>query len=138
MSRLLFIYIILFGLTTCAHPKEESVSESSIQPAVDSITSNSANKIMDAQTGYWIQEMRVENIDMQFCLDKQGDTVKLWTIDQSFISPEGFKLGITWKELPVNLQEQLREESGWGIMLIWIQAGCSDFVRELHVQITHQ
>jgi hypothetical protein len=114
MSRLLFLYIIITGLAACSHPKEENVSEVSVHPAVDSKKTNSAIKIMDAQTGYWIQEMKVDNIHLNFCLNKQGDTVKIWTNDQNFITSEGFKLGTTWKELPVILQENVNKLSGWG------------------------
>jgi hypothetical protein len=97
MKRLLLISIFSINLIACHSSNEKGVKHK-----------------IDAQTGYVIQEMIVSNININYTVNKQGDTAKIWTQDQNFLTSEGFKVGTTWKELPSELQKSVYKLPGWG------------------------
>lgn len=97
MKRLLLIYIVSVYLLSCHSQKEQGIK-----------------LVIDAQKGYVIQEISVNNIKINYTLDKNGDTAKVWTKDFRFLTSEGFKVGTTWQELPSHLQKSIYKIPGWG------------------------
>jgi len=56
--------------------------------------------------------------DSKFDLVLKGiDTIYLATNDKSFITPEGFKVGMKLSELPASLTANLIKEQGWGYFI---------------------
>lgn len=47
-------------------------------------------------------------------VSKDNDTIYLTTNDKKFQTPEGYKVGVTFSELPQNIQNTLAKEPGWG------------------------
>lgn len=43
-----------------------------------------------------------------------NDTLYLTTNDKKFQTPEGYKVGVKFSELPQNIQSKLTKEPGWG------------------------
>jgi len=60
------------------------------------------------------KKLKINNIEYSYSLDKNLDTVKLWTKDNKFITKEGFKIGTKWKEIPKELQDSTYKLPGFG------------------------
>lgn len=68
----------------------------------------------DAQTGFQIFPIERGGIEFDYCLDKNGDTAKLWTSDPHFSTIEGYTMHTKWSELPDSIVEKAFKISGWG------------------------
>jgi hypothetical protein len=99
------IFLVLF--MSCVSRKNNNSKELHIKTA----------KIFDAQSGFEIQKMKVNNIEYSYELDKKLDTIKLWTNDNKFITKEGFKIGTSWDDIPKTLQDSVYKESGHGYFI---------------------
>lgn len=69
---------------------------------------------IDLQTGHPINEIEIENILFKYCLSKKGETSKLFTFDTNFITEDGYKIGMYWKDISPSHQKSLYKLSGWG------------------------
>jgi len=104
MHRILTLSILLILFLGCNAGKNKKSTRLNIK----------SEKIFDAQTGLEIQKMKINNIEYSYSLDKNLDTVKLWTKDNKFITKEGFKIGTKWKEIPKELQDSTYKLPGFG------------------------
>ena len=69
--------------------------------------------LFDARSGYLIEEMTVDNVQILFSRNVDGDTTKKWSFDSRFVTPEGYKVGMTWAMLPAELQKDVLRYPGW-------------------------
>ena len=58
------------------------------------------------------KEVKINGHDFDLVL-RDGDTIYLATIDQTFKTPEGFHVGMQLSELPQDVQKSLTKEPGW-------------------------
>jgi hypothetical protein len=121
MKKPILICMSASLLIACQSWNKDNVSEKS-----DAFTTADrlGHKQIDAQTGYVIHAITVDNIEMKYALSQLGDTVKIWTQDQDFVTSEGFKIGTSWEELPPDLQKNHYALPGWGYF-VPLQSGWS-------------
>ena len=98
----IFIILIFFALIGCNN-SHQNVAEKT--------------KIIDSSSGYPIWKMNKNGIDFKFVLNKMQDTVKLWTTDTKFITPEGYKIGSEFKDIEDSERNGIHKESGNGFFI---------------------
>ncbi|AUC74918.1 hypothetical protein [Olleya sp. Bg11-27] len=74
-------------------------------------------EVIDMSSGYPIWKMKKNGIDFKFALNTKNDTVKVWTTDKEFITPEGYKIGSEFKDIENIVKSELYEESGNGFFI---------------------
>ena len=50
-------------------------------------------------------------------MNANSDTIYLSTSDTNFITPDGFKVGIKFSQIPNILRENIWKEAGWGYVI---------------------
>ncbi len=60
------------------------------------------------------QEIKLYGCDFAVVLNESNDTTHWSTNDNKFETPEGFKVGTNWEELPTELQNAVNQMPGWG------------------------
>ncbi len=60
------------------------------------------------------KEISMGGINFSIVLNESGDTTHWSTSDSKFKTPEGYKVGTNWEELPKVLKDQLDSIQGWG------------------------
>jgi hypothetical protein len=56
----------------------------------------------------------INNINFDLVVDKNGDTTYIQTKDKNFVTPEGFRIGTTFEQIPNDLTNVIVRENGWG------------------------
>jgi hypothetical protein len=56
----------------------------------------------------------IDNINFQLVKDAQGDTSFIGTSDKAFMTPDGFKIGMSLQQIKKIFRVKLQEEPGWG------------------------
>ena len=74
-------------------------------------------EVIDLSSGYPIWKMNKNGIDFKFTLNSKKDTLKVWTTDNEFITPEGFKVGSTLKNIKNKTKSSIYKESGNGFFI---------------------
>ncbi|RZK13837.1 MAG: hypothetical protein EOO43_17275 [Flavobacterium sp.] len=81
-----------------------------------------------AQTGYEINEFKKNDIVFKCSVNKQLDTVKVWTIDPKFNTAEGYTIGTKFGSISPLLSRQVYKLAGYGYFIRlysgWILAFC--------------
>ncbi len=73
------------------------------------------NKMILVSTGQISPGTTIKIDGYNFDLVAKGnDTIYLTTNDKKFQTPEGYKVGVKFSELPKNIQSKLTKEPGWG------------------------
>ena len=98
MHKIFFIIFLSFNLTI-AQDKE------------------GVSKLYDAESGYEIKQMKFQNADFYYTQNFRQDTIKVWTADCNFETPEKYKVGTKFKEFPERLQKQLLQLPAYGYVL---------------------
>ncbi|KUO64945.1 MAG: hypothetical protein APF83_01805 [Lutibacter sp. BRH_c52] len=96
--------LILLGLLIFSCKSKQTIKE---QP----------EKIFDIQSGYEIQKMTKNGIEFNFVVNKYSDTLKTWTTDPEFKTPEGYKIGTKLNEIPQTQQNKIYKLSGFGYFI---------------------
>ena len=113
MERLKYmsLFILSIFIQSCStDTKEYKVGEQLDESnKVDSVLPG----VFDVRTGYLIEEIIVDDVQMLFSRNDDGDTTKKWTFDNNFITPEGYKVGMTWGMIPAELQKKVSKSPGW-------------------------
>jgi hypothetical protein len=60
------------------------------------------------------KNIKIDNAIFQIVKSSDGDTVYLGTSDISFITPEGYKVGMELKAIKQKFSAKIFEEPGWG------------------------
>jgi hypothetical protein len=82
---------------------------------LDTLPNVSPRKMTQVSSGQISPYTTVKIDGCNFDLVTRGsDTVYLATRDNKFQTPEGFKIGTKFSELPKDVQRQLTKETGWG------------------------
>ncbi|HEY0091076.1 MAG TPA: hypothetical protein VGB43_01200 [Flavobacterium sp.] len=89
--RLLITLIILISASFGLHSQEKEATL----------------KKYDLVSGYEIKEMTIDEVVFSYTMNTIQDTVKIWTTDPKFTTPEGYKVSTKLKEFPKKLQNQV-------------------------------
>ena len=92
---------------TSVKPKAVATKESLLPSVEDTLELVSAGSSLPSKT---------VNIDgINFTLVKQNeDTIYLSTTSNQFLTPEGYGVGMRFRQLNQNLKKRLQKEPGWG------------------------
>jgi hypothetical protein len=71
----------------------------------------------DIETGREIQELNVNDVCFFYALNSRQDTIKVWTVDPKFQTPEKYKVGTKLKDIPKKLQKDIIKIPGLGYEL---------------------
>ena len=74
-------------------------------------------KLYDSETGYEVKELQVNDACFNYVLNSRQDTVKIWTKDPKFMTPEKYKVGTLLKEIPQKLQTRIVKVPNLGYAL---------------------
>jgi hypothetical protein len=79
-----------------------------------SYAQNQSVKLYDIKTGFEIREFTKNEVVFKFLLNRELDTVKVWTTDPKFSTSEDYKIGTKYSELPAILRNQMFNLPGEG------------------------
>lgn len=63
------------------------------------------------------EEISYWGYDFKAVVNDEGDTTNLVTHDTTFITPEGYKIGTAWKDIPLAEQTEVSKVDGFGYYL---------------------
>jgi hypothetical protein len=81
-------------------------------------TADYTEKQYDLESGLEIREMAIGGAGFKYVLNHQPDTVRIWTDDFRFETPEHYRVGMKLKELPVALRTQAVTQPGRGYFIM--------------------
>lgn len=103
-TAIITILSTLLILVGCAHSEREEISRE--KDSTEMLLTSSSNFENS-------EDIQISGIDFTIVLNESGDTTHWSTIDNRFKTPEGFRVGTTWSEIPIDLKTKLRKAQGW-------------------------
>jgi hypothetical protein len=98
MKKIIEILIVAFFFSSCGSSSNKTgkllmTTSSNLEPSYD---------------------IQLYKCDFSIVLNENGDTTHWSTNDKDFRTPEGYKIGTKWNELPIDLQNSVNKMPGWG------------------------
>lgn len=119
MKNLIGLLILAFFFFSCSSSSSKTERDEGVIEEVkgDSLDQEDSIGKLILTTSSNLEPSR--NIQLYECdftivLNKTGDTTHWSTNDNDFRTPEGYKIGTKWKELPIELQNSVNKMPGWG------------------------
>jgi len=72
--------------------------------------------------------VNINGVNFQLVRDAKGDTSFIGTRDTSFITPEGFKVGMSLHQIRKKYRDKLLEEPGFGYFIVLPSKWCLQFI----------
>ena len=119
MKNLIGLLIIAFFFSSCGSSSSKTKAVKGVIKEVNGdsfIQEDSVGKLLMTNSSNVEQSLDIQlyECDFTIVLNKTGDTTHWSTNDNDFRTPEGFKIGTKWNELPIELQNSVNKMPGWG------------------------
>ena len=121
MTKSFFYFLLsIFIISSCSNTdkKQQSNSESfannvsgdtvNLSKFSDSLFLVSSGQMSPFKT------INIDNINFQVVRDSEGDTNFIGTWDKSFVTPEGYKVGMSLQQIKMKYRDKIQKEPGWG------------------------
>jgi hypothetical protein len=125
-------YILLFVLlfTSCNNVRQRRQNKS--DSLINSISSDTTKRkefsaplmlISSSQIKPY-KTVNIDGVNFQLVTDSKDDTSFIGTRDKSFITPEGYRVGMSLRQIKKKYRDKLLEEPGFGYFIVLPSKWC--------------
>jgi hypothetical protein len=116
MKKVINLLVVLLIFSSCNFQTQKEENNSKKTEVKDLASKKEKDVLLMTSSGDFEISKKVElyNCDFTIVLNKLKDTTHWSTNDEKFVTPEGFKVGTLFKNLPIEIKNSIKQMSGWG------------------------